>query len=445
MLLPRCQRVGWLVFVHHGSRMDHKQLRWQLVRGEPQRGSTGTPGRMVCALDAFSVRLAVLMDEQGLGVRALARRVPCDPALISRYRNGRERPSAKVATRLDELLGAGGQLAALVPRQVPRVPTVGAVGIEPDPDLYDRITKAVADPVRVDRAVVEWLERTLAEHRRAEDTLGAAPLIGLVREQLSAVAAFTRAAPGPLADRLVGLAAEYAQFLAWMCIATRKHAAALAWYDRAGDWAVQAGDANMAATTLSMKAHLAWSTGDPQRCVRMGEAARWHPDRVTSGVRGMAAQMTARGHALAGEAGPAHALLDEAQALIGRAAGRPEDEPPWMYFYGENWFRLQRGMAELHLGNWAAAADLLSAGLAALPESYRRDGAWYAACLAHALAEAGDAEQAHAIVLHHAAGAEVNDYARGEFVTAAQVLTAKGARQAQAIRDVLTGSPVSPP
>jgi hypothetical protein len=71
--------------------------------------------------------------------------------------------------------------------------------------------------------------------------------------------------------------------------------------------------------------------------------------RVTPGVQGMAAQMEARGHALAGDASPARSLLDEAQALIDRAASRPEDEPPWMYFYGENWFRLQRGMAELHL------------------------------------------------------------------------------------------------
>ncbi|HEX9538692.1 MAG TPA: XRE family transcriptional regulator, partial [Streptosporangiaceae bacterium] len=45
--------------------------------------------------------------------------------------------------------------------------------------------------------------------------------------------------------------------------------AALAWYDRAHGWAVEAGDANMAATTLSMRAHQAWSSGQPRRCITL--------------------------------------------------------------------------------------------------------------------------------------------------------------------------------
>ncbi len=259
----------------------------------------------------------------------------------------------------------------------------------------------------------------------------------LVRSQLSAVAAFTRAAPGPLRDRLVDLTSQYAQFLAWMCIETHHHGAALAWYDRAHDWAMEAGDANMAATTLSMKAHLAWSLGDPQRCVRMADAARGQRG-ITPGVQGMAAQMSARGHALAGEPGPAYALLDEAQALIVRAAAHPEDEPPWMYFYGETWFQLQRGMAELHLGNWRTAAELLTSGLSALPESYRRDRAWYGACLARAHAEADDAEQAETVAVRFAADiAAVNSYARGELLDATRTLSRKGARQAKTIREAL--------
>lgn len=60
----------------------------------------------------FAVMLRALMDERGLGVRALAARVPCDKALISRFVNGRERPSRQMARRLDEVLGAAGRLAS---------------------------------------------------------------------------------------------------------------------------------------------------------------------------------------------------------------------------------------------------------------------------------------------------------------------------------------------
>jgi transcriptional regulator with XRE-family HTH domain len=59
----------------------------------------------------FAEKLAALMTERGIGTRALARRVPCDAALISRLAHGRQRPSAQMSRRLDEVLSAGGELA----------------------------------------------------------------------------------------------------------------------------------------------------------------------------------------------------------------------------------------------------------------------------------------------------------------------------------------------
>jgi len=95
-------------------------------------------------------------------------------------------------------------------------------------------------------------------------------------------------------------------------------------------------------------------------------------------------------------------------------------------------------MAELHLRNYGAAADLLTAGLETLPESYRRDRAWYGACLVSAHTGAGDAEQAEAVALRFAADiAEVNSYARGELLDAAGKLHSVGAPQAEVIRSAL--------
>ena len=166
----------------------------------------------------FGGELGRLMAARNLGVRELARRVPCNPGHISNLRSGRRGPSSQTAGRLDEILGAGGSLAALG-EQAARmpVPALPLPALAPDADLYDRITRAVDDPPRVDLPVIEWLELSLAEHRRVEDTIGARPLLGLIRAQLSTVAEFSRNAPGSLADRLADLAAQYAQFLAWMC------------------------------------------------------------------------------------------------------------------------------------------------------------------------------------------------------------------------------------
>ncbi len=255
-------------------------------------------------MNDFGDEVSRLRTERGLSLHELARRSHYDVGYLSKVSSGRKRGSRELALRLDKLLGADGQLvAAWDATSRSPVPASPLASIAPDADLYDRITRAADDAPRVDPPVVQWLENTLDEHRRVEDSVGARPLLGLMRSQVSTVAEFTRNARGPLAGRLTGLAAEYAQFLAWMCIDVRDHACGLAWYDRAHDWAQEAGNTNMAATTLSMKAHLAWSTGDPRRCVQMAQAARWYDQRVTPGVEGMAAQMEARGHALAH---PAH-------------------------------------------------------------------------------------------------------------------------------------------
>jgi hypothetical protein len=225
------------------------------------------------------------------------------------------------------------------------LPGLALPSLMPDADMFGWITSAISAPGRVDLRTVEWLERCLAEHRQAEDTLGGGPLLPAVRAQLSAVADLTHGASGVLADRMIGVAAQYAQFVAWMCQDGGDRPAALAWYDRSHSWALEAGDASLAATTLNMKAHLAWSVADARRCVGLAEASRWHDGRTTLGVQGMAAQMAARGHAQLGQARVARTLLAEAEDLITRAGRRREDEPSWMYFYDESWFAMQRGTA----------------------------------------------------------------------------------------------------
>jgi transcriptional regulator with XRE-family HTH domain len=63
----------------------------------------------------FGTELARLMAARGVGVRELARMVPCNPGHISNLRSGKARPSAELAEALDERLEAGGSLCALVP------------------------------------------------------------------------------------------------------------------------------------------------------------------------------------------------------------------------------------------------------------------------------------------------------------------------------------------
>ena len=63
----------------------------------------------------FSEALSRLMTDRGTGVRELARAVFCNPGHVSNLRSGKSRPSPELAALIDDYLGAGGQLAALVP------------------------------------------------------------------------------------------------------------------------------------------------------------------------------------------------------------------------------------------------------------------------------------------------------------------------------------------
>src|SRR5258708_37756955 len=76
----------------------------------PLRAGRGD-GRLAVAMD-FATLMRDLMREREMTGRGVARKVPCDPALISRLLCGRRQPSAQMAGRLDELLEAGGALAA---------------------------------------------------------------------------------------------------------------------------------------------------------------------------------------------------------------------------------------------------------------------------------------------------------------------------------------------
>ncbi|MEV7006253.1 hypothetical protein [Streptosporangium sp. NPDC051022] len=95
-------------------------------------------------------------------------------------------------------------------------------------------------------------------------------------------------------------------------------------------------------------------------------------------------------------------------------------------------------MAELELGDGRRAVPFLERGLSELPESYRRDRAWYGACLAHAHATAGEAEAAAEVALGIAPDAvAVNAYAVRDLRKVVKLLDRMRAPGARDLEDAL--------
>ncbi|WP_405979539.1 helix-turn-helix domain-containing protein [Streptomyces sp. NBC_00158] len=344
----------------------------------------------------------------------------------------REVTSAEVRQRIIDGLGVPLELLGARQEGLP-LPSLVLPGVVSEAD-GERLAGVRRGGLRLDAASVDAMDALLAAHRRAEDTVGSRVVAPLVTAQFREVVGLHGQARGALADRVVRLLAEYAQFLAWMAQDQDDAPVALGWFDRSYDWALESGYGDLAATTMSMKAHLAWSGGSGRRCVRLGEAAAAMPG-ASEATRAMAVQMAGRGYALEGEGDAAYSKLDEAQRIIGNAT----DAPPWLYFYGESWFAAQRGMARLHLRDWEGAVAYLTSGLAGFAPAFRRDRAWYGSCLAHAYAGAGEAEAALTTALGVIGDAsEVGrPHAWAELHKVAGLLLRRGALEGRTLVDML--------
>jgi transcriptional regulator with XRE-family HTH domain len=77
---------------------------------EPPNRDERIPGTVP---GSFGERLVALMDERGLSLREVDRRVPCSACYVSQLVHGHRRSSDEMACRLDDVLNAGGELAAL--------------------------------------------------------------------------------------------------------------------------------------------------------------------------------------------------------------------------------------------------------------------------------------------------------------------------------------------
>jgi tetratricopeptide (TPR) repeat protein len=342
---------------------------------------------MAESVTSFGEEIRRLMAGRRVGLRELARQVNYDPGYLSKVVNGRKAVSGDLARRLDAALDAGGVLAAFA-----AVPGLNGSFTSDD---EQRLILAARNPRRLDRGIVGSLSAVLAAERRLEDQIGSAPLVKTVAAQLAVVGDLAAEARAPLRGAVLGIAGQYAQFAGWLNANAGRVSEAGAWYDRALGWAAESGDPNMTATALNMKGHLAWLAGKAAPMIGLAQAAQ-DGKAISAGVRALAAQQEARGHALAGDGDDADRKLDEAASLIGQAARHSEDEPPWIYFYSPDYLELQRGLAYLYLGRYAQAVESLSAGLAQMPPEVRQSEwiAWYLVRLAAAHAHAGDPEQA---------------------------------------------------
>ena len=289
----------------------------------------------------FAAELARLMAARGLGVRELARMVPCNPGHISNLRSGKARPSPELAETLDERLAAGGMLRALAPARPPSRHKLAPA--RDDSALADEI--AALDLVRqaeasqVGSGTVERLELAVDDLATAYPGTPAAVLLDRVRGYLGHVTRLLDAKTTLAEHRRLLVVGGWLSLLAATTLIDlhRDHAAA-AHLRTAAQLARETEHAEIAAWCLETQAWQVLTAGDYRRAADISQAAqRIAPKSGSAFIQATAQE--GRAWARLGDARQTRATLNRVEALVSPlpVPDRPEHhyryDPPKAQFY----------------------------------------------------------------------------------------------------------------
>jgi transcriptional regulator with XRE-family HTH domain len=283
-----------------------------LTRGPVARVNTSAR-RLVRAVSEFGSELARLLSERGMSLHQAARLAHYDVSYLSKVVNGHKPGSAALAAALDELLGAGGALAAMAPDK----PPAAAPGVPDDEtDAWELARLATASDVGA--ATLDRIE--LAVDGLAVAYPGTPPgeLLSRVRQHLAYVARLLDARKTLAEHRRLLAAGGWLSLLAGTCsIDLHLWDAASARLGTAAELARETGHAELAAWCLETRAWQLLTTGDYPAAATLARGAQQAAPRGTS----VAIQATAQeGRALArlGASGrvDAYAALSRVDALV---------------------------------------------------------------------------------------------------------------------------------
>lgn len=299
--------------------------------------------------------------------------------------------AARASGLLDELTGHRQHAA---PENIAHVMPAG------DLDELEHVAAAFDDARRhLDSSVVGYFREQLDHGKARDGTSGPAKALPLVLGILGAISQHVREVKPAVRRSLLSLGADGAEFAGWLYRDLRDPPSAAYWYDRAMEWAQEAGDTAMQGYVLLKKSQMAYDLRDAHRVVTFAEAAESGPWRFSGSVRAEVTQQRAFGMAMIGE--PLDAVerkMDQARELLATAA--PEDDltgPGGAYFTSDT-MQLRQGTCCIEAGKPARAAALFSDVLAADALS-RRDAGFFRARCAAALALSGEPDSAAAVGL----------------------------------------------
>jgi hypothetical protein len=297
---------------------------------------------MVYPMDDFAARLAAAMEARLIGVRALARRVHCDPGLISPLANGKQNPSPKLAALLDDALGAGDTLAGSLRTATATPPDLGL-----DDEIAAIEIRRRTSATDVGEVTVGRLEQVVDDLAVAYPHVAPAVLLQRIRGYLDYTSGLLSGRVTLTEHRRLLVSTGWLSLLSATClIDLRRFPPAAAYLRTAAELARETGHAEIAAWTLETKAWQLLTDGEYERAAAFSQAAQRTAPREGSAIIQATAQ-EARAWARLGAGRQTRAALARAEAL---ASPLPQPDRP------EHHYRYDPGKAETYVATTLAWA-----------------------------------------------------------------------------------------
>ncbi|MFC4059529.1 helix-turn-helix domain-containing protein [Planomonospora corallina] len=340
---------------------------------------------------------------------------------ISKVERGIKAPSRELARLCDNVLDAGGRLAALVcgppPDREPaqengddevwlmQLSVDGQNRFQPMSRRQAMAAGAVsiagmsiggpANQAGIEDPTLLGTSRSLFDHyRRLGQTVGPGLLLPALIAQTHTLRELSVPAGSRTRQGLLRLGARYAEYVGWLVQETGNEQAALWWTQRAVDLAAAGGDHDLAAYGLVRRALVTLYREDAVQTVELARQAQ--SGRLPPRIRGLAAQREAQGHALAGDYEACMRALDRARTLLTRHVPDP-DVPVIGTTNLTDPAEMITGWCLYDLGRPAEAAEIMEAQLKRVSPQALRTRVRYGVRCALAHAAAGEVDHACAL------------------------------------------------
>lgn len=273
----------------------------------------------------FGDELRNSMTRRSLGIRELARMVPCNPGYLSNLRAGHKHPSLELAARLDDLLAAGGRLAGLArPQTRVSQPRTQDSFVDDEISALELARRASASDVGDD--IAERLELIADDLAIAYPGTAPEDLLARVRTHLGYACLLIDRRTTLAQHRRLLVTSAWLSLLAATClIDLGRHQAADAHLRTAAQLARETGYAEIAAWCQETRAWQVLTAGDYRRAVSIAQMAQQIAPRDGSAYIQANAQ-EGRAWARLGEAAESRKVLARVEKLVSPLAipDRPE-------------------------------------------------------------------------------------------------------------------------